>query len=50
MRRLVCAAAVLLVAACQTASPPPSSDAPVTVGDWTVETSGNVRVEGGYVN
>jgi hypothetical protein len=43
-------AALLLVAACQSAPPvEPRSDA-TTLGDWTVRTSGRVTVETGVVH
>jgi hypothetical protein len=35
--------------ACQTTAPKESPHTPATIGDWTVETSGSVRADGGYV-
>lgn len=39
----------VLLAACQSAPPPSDDSGAVTYGDWTVKTSGYVRIDTGIV-
>jgi hypothetical protein len=49
VRAAILSLAVIL-AACQSAPPAADSGKAVTVGDWTVKTSGYVRAETGVVH
>jgi hypothetical protein len=42
--------ATIFVAACQSTPPPASREGAVTIGDWTVRTSGYVSAETGVVH
>jgi hypothetical protein len=51
MRAAAALALAVILTACQS-TPPPVADAgkPMTVGDWTVKTSGYVRAEASVVH
>lgn len=48
--RAVILSLVALLVACQSAPPPAADGKAMTVGNWTVKTSGYVRAEAGVVH